>query len=178
MDHSIKVGDTHLILLKGDITELEFDAVVNPANKQLQLGGGVAGAIRSKGGEIIQQECDMIGGTFVGGAVLTSAGNLKAKYIIHAVGPRNGEGDEEIKLRNATMNSLILAEEHNLLSIVFPAISTGIFGYSVVKCAEIMLKVIIDFLTGPTQLKKVAVCLWNDEIFNIFDQQLKLIVKS
>lgn len=172
MKISKTISGSELVLLKGDITELEYDAIVNPANENLQLGGGVAGAIHSKGGESIQIECDKIGGTYVGGAVLTTAGNLKAKYVIHAVGPRNGEGEEEVKLKNATMNSLLLAEEHELKTIAFPAISTGIFGYPVIKCAEIMLEVIVEYLKRPTNLSVVAICLWGDENFEIFSKQL------
>ena len=95
-------------LLQGDITEMTTDAIVNAANARLVLGGGVAGAIRSKGGPTIQAECKKIGGTFVGGAVITGAGDLMAKHVIHAVGPRMGEGNEDEKLRNATLNALKL----------------------------------------------------------------------
>ena len=133
MECEYLVSSTTLKLWQGDITELEVDAIVNAANAELFLGAGVAGAIRKKGGPSIQEECNRIGGTYVGGAVLTGAGNLAAKYIIHAVGPRMGEGEEEIKLRNATMNSLLLAEEYRVESIAFPAISTGVFGFSVDK---------------------------------------------
>jgi O-acetyl-ADP-ribose deacetylase len=176
MQRSETISNTELVLLTGDITELTYDVIVNPANENLQLGGGVAGAIRNKGGEEIQKECNKIGPIYVGGAVLTCAGKLNARYIIHAVGPRAGEGKEEIKLRNATMNSLLLAEEHGLTTIVFPAISTGIFGYPVVKCAEIMIKVIIDYIKRPTKLTRVAICLWSEENFEIFDQRLNLLI--
>ena len=177
MKISKTISSSELVLLKGDITELEYDAIVNPANENLQLGSGVAGAIRNKGGDTIQLECDKIGKTYVGGAVLTNAGNLKAKHIIHAVGPRMGEGEEEIKLKNATMNSLLLAEEHGLKSIVFPAISTGIFGYPVQKCAEIMLLVIVEYLKRPTNIMVVGICLWGDENFEVFSNQLIKMMK-
>jgi len=172
MKISKTISSSELVLLKGDITELEYDAIVNPTNKSLHLGGGVAGAISNKGGNEIQLECDKIGGTYVGGAVLTNAGKLKAKYVIHAVGPRMGEGEEETKLKNATINSLLLAEEHSLKSIAFPAISTGIFGYPVQKCAEIMLEIIIEYLKRPTNISVVAICLWGDENFEVFSNQL------
>src|SRR5512139_197799 len=125
----VKIAGRTLELVEGDITELDTDAIVNAANARLVLGGGVAGAIRRKGGPAIQAECDRIGGTFVGGAVLTTGGKLKAKYVIHAVGPQMGEGDEDKKLRNAALNSLKLADEHHLRSLAFPAISAGIFGF-------------------------------------------------
>lgn len=169
----VNIGDSVLELLEGDITEMQTDAIVNAANAQLILGGGVAGAIRKKGGPQIQQECNKIGGTFVGGAVITTGGSLKAKYVIHAVGPRMGEGDEDSKLKNATLNSLKLADENNLKSISFPAISTGIFGYPIRRCAEIMLKVTIDYLKGQTGLEKVVFCLFGRDSYKVFEEQLK-----
>jgi len=112
----VRIGKSVIELLDGDITEMDTDAIVNAANAQLQLGGGVAGAIRRKGGPAIQAECNRIGGTFVGGAVITTGGNLNARHVIHAVGPRMGEGDEDEKLRNATVNSLKVADENGLRS--------------------------------------------------------------
>ena len=140
----VKIGDRVLELVEGDITEMDTDAIVNAANDQLILGGGVAGAIRRKGGPEIQAQCDRIGGTFVGGAVITTGGQLKARHVIHAVGPRMGEGDEDRKLRDATVNSLKLADEHGLRSLAFPAISTGIFGFPLGRCAQIMLSAAIE----------------------------------
>ncbi|MEX2752287.1 MAG: macro domain-containing protein, partial [Candidatus Freyarchaeota archaeon] len=149
------------------------DAIVNAANAALQLGGGVAGAIRRKGGPKIQEECNKIGGTYVGGDVITTGGNLKAKYVIHAVGPRWGEGNEDEKLRNATLNSLKLADEKNLKSISFPAISTGIFGFPMKRASEIMLKTTIEYLKGKTGLEKVVFVLYDKESYNIFNETLK-----
>ncbi len=166
--------NNHIIeLVQGDITEMETDAIVNAANAQLILGGGVAGAIRRKGGPFIQEECNKIGGTFVGGAVITTGGNLKAKHVIHAVGPRMGEGDEDNKLRNATINSLKAADDNNLKSISFPAISTGIFGYPLDRCAEIMLSETINYLKGETGLQKVVFCLFDQQAFDVFIQTLE-----
>ena len=170
-----EVNNKKIVLLKGDITEVETDAIVNPANKDLILGGGVAGVIRKKGGPEIQEECNRIGGTFVGGAVITTAGKLKARYVIHAVGPRMGEGDEDNKLRNATLNSLKVAEENNLKSIVFPAISTGIFGFPKDRCADIMLNTVLDYLKSDTCLEKVMFCLYDDATYRIFEETLKKI---
>jgi len=169
----VKVGKSVLQLVQGDITELDTDAIVNAANAQLVLGGGVAGAIRKKGGPAIQQECNKIGGTFVGNAVITTAGNLKAKHVIHAVGPRAGEGDEDEKLKNATLNSLKLADQNNLKSIAFPAISTGIFGFPVDRCARAMLRTTLDYLNGQTNLERVVFCLYAADAYNIFETQLK-----
>jgi len=162
-----------LELLDGDITEMDTDAIVNAANAQLVLGGGVAGAIRRKGGPRIQEECDKKGGTFVGGAVMTAGGNLKARHVIHAVGPRMGEGDEGQKLRNATLNSLELADANNLKSISFPAISSGIFGFPIGRCSEIMLQVTIEYLRGQTGLERVVFCLFGRESYEVFADRLE-----
>ena len=169
----VHIKKSNLQLLDGDITEMQTDAIVNAANERLLLGGGVAGAIRTKGGPQIQAECNKIGGTFVGGAVITTAGNLKAKHVIHAVGPRMGEGGEDEKLTNATLNSLKLADENNLKSISFPAISAGIFGFPIERCAEIMLKTTIEYLNGKTNLQKVIFCLYGNDSYQVFEQQLK-----
>lgn len=172
------IHHTDLVLVAGDLTEQTTEAIVNPANSALQLGGGVAGAIRRKGGPKIQEECDKIGGTPVGTAVITTGGNLKARHVIHAVGPRMGEGDEDRKLRNATLNSLKLADQHKLKSISFPAISTGIFGYPIDRCAEVMLTATIGYLRGKTGLEKVVFCLWGEEAYRTFEKTLKLMTEG
>ena len=160
-------------LIEGDITEMDTDAIVNAANAALQLGAGVAGAIRRKGGPKIQEECDKIGGTFVGGAVITTGGNLKTRHIIHAVGPRMGEGNEDEKLRNATLNSLRIAEENKLKSVAFPAISTGIFGFPLDRCAHIMLSTTIEYLKVKTNIKQVVFCLFGKESLETFLNELE-----
>ena len=177
MEKKYRINDTDVILVEGDITELDVDAIVNAANSQLILGSGVAGAINEKGGPSIQEECNRLGGTYVGGAVMTGAGNLKARKVIHAVGPRKGEGEEEAKLKNATMNSLLLAEEHQLTSLAFPAISTGVFGFPVDKCAEIMLTVTVEYLKRPSKLFHVMFCLWGEDSFKIFEDTMEKIVQ-
>ncbi len=165
------INQSILELVQGDITEMETDAIVNAANAQLVLGGGVAGAIKRKGGATIQEECNQIGGTHVGGAVITTGGNLKAKNVIHAVGPRMGEGDEDRKLKDATLNSLKIADQHQLESISFPAISTGIFGYPLDQCARIMLSTTIEYLKGETGLRRVVFCLYGEESFSAFTDE-------
>lgn len=167
------IGNHVLELLDGDITEMDTDAIVNAANSQLVMGGGVAGAIRRKGGPTIQTECNKIGGAPVGGAAITTAGNLKAKHVIHAVGPRMGEGNEDEKLKNATLNSLKSADENNLKSISFPAISSGIFGFPIKRCAEIMLKTTIEYLKGETSLEKVVFCLFGHDSYEVFADRLE-----
>ncbi|HDD43111.1 MAG TPA: macro domain-containing protein [Nitrososphaeria archaeon] len=174
----LRVGGSTIELVKGDITELEVDAIVNAANSRLKMGGGVAGAILRKGGWSIQEECDKIGYCPVGGAVITGAGKLKARYVIHAVGPRMGEGDEDRKLRDATLNSLKLAEKHGVRSIAFPAISTGIFGFPKDRCAKIMLRAAVEHLRKGSGIKRVIFCLYDDETYQIFSEELERIRKE
>ena len=178
MNEVIKRG--RIELAQGDITQIDTDAIVNPSNTSLILGAGVSGAIRAKGGEIIQDEMSGLGGCPVGGAKVTGAGSLGSDYVIHAVGPRMGEGDEEKKLKSATVESLKRAEELGLTSIAFPAISTGIFGFPFESCADIMLGAALEhFESGipqggakPRSLERVVFCLWGDSAFNIFRQAL------
>ncbi|MCG8604668.1 macro domain-containing protein [bacterium] len=169
----VTINSRVLALVEGDITEQTTDAIVNAANSSLILGAGVAGAIRSKGGPTIQEECNGIGHCPVGGAVITGAGNLKAKHVIHAVGPRMGEGDEDEKLKNATLTSMKVAEENDLKSVAFPALSTGIFGFPVERCAEIMLSNTIAYMERETGLEKVVFCLFGQEAFGVFESTLK-----
>jgi O-acetyl-ADP-ribose deacetylase len=170
---TLSMDRTQLELVEGDITELEVDAIVNPANEHLQLGAGVAGAIRAKGGPSIQEECDRIGGTPVGTAVMTGAGHLRARRVIHAVGPRMGEGDEDKKLAAAVRAALALADRRGLKSIALPAISTGVFGFPMERAARIMLTEVHRFLQGGTKLERVVVCLWGDEAFETFRRELR-----
>jgi len=159
-------------LMLGDITESDTDAIVNAANSQLILGAGVAGAICTKGGASIQEECNAIGHCPVGGAVITVAGNLKARYVIHAVGPSQGEGNEEEKLKNATLNSLKVADHNNLKSITFPAISTGIYGFPLDACARIMLTVTKEYLSGTTKIERVVFALFDDKSLEAFNNEM------
>lgn len=168
-----RVGERQIELVQGDITEMYTDVIVNAANAQLQLGGGVAGAIRRKGGPSIQKECNKHGPINVGEAAITGAGGLKARHVIHAAGPRMGEGDEDNKLKNATLNSLKLADENGLKSIAFPAISTGIFGFPIDRCAHIMLTTAIEYLQRTTSLKKVVFCLFGADSYKTFEDELK-----
>ena len=173
------INGKQLVLVQGDITEMDTDAIVNAANKDLILGAGVAGAIRTKGGATIQEECNRIGGAPVGGAAITTGGDLKASYVIHAVGPRMGEGDEDRKLADATRNSLKLANEKGLASITFPAISTGIFGFPKDRCARIMLTTVAETLKKEdTSLEEVAFCLWGEETLEVFQNQAEEMFQS
>jgi O-acetyl-ADP-ribose deacetylase (regulator of RNase III) len=170
---TVTLDRTQLELVEGDITDLEVDAIVNAANEQLQLGTGVAGAIRKKGGPSIQEECNRIGSTPVGTAVMTGAGNLKARQVIHAVGPMMGDGEEDKKLAAAVRAALALADRRGMKSIALPAISTGNFGFPIDRAARIMLTEIHRFLQGGTKLERVVIALHGDEAFNVFKRELR-----
>ena len=171
-------GRTLVRIVQGDITEMETEAIVNAANAQLVLGAGVAGAIKAKGGPAIQEACDRIGGTRVGEAVVTGGGSLKARFVIHAVGPRQGEGDEDEKLRNATLNSLRRADENNIRSIAFPAVSTGIFGFPMDRAAGIMLGAVRAYLSDDTGIREVVFCLFGQEALDVFANECERLEKS
>ncbi len=174
--YSFKRGNTWIEIVKGDITEEEVDAIVNAANSYLKHGGGVAGAIVRKGGKIIQEESDRIGFVPVGSAAVTGAGKLKARYVVHAVGPRWGEGDEEEKLRSAVLSALKAAEEKGARSVSLPAISTGIFGFPKDKGAEVILRAIVDYIDQGTALERIRVCNIDDQTCEIFLEKVKELV--
>jgi|GEM_PF-658339 len=144
----VSIKGTKISIIKGDLTESGADAIVNAANSYLQHGGGVAGAIARKGGPVIQEESNAIGYVPVGECAVTSGGRLKARYVIHAVGPRWGEGDERNKLRNAIRNVLNMAASKGFTSIAMPAVSAGIFGFPKAECARIIIEEIAAFLKG------------------------------
>jgi len=164
-----------LRLVQGDITERDVDAIVNAANSLLQHGGGVAGAIVRKGGQIIQEESNKIGYTPVGTAAITVAGKLPAKFVIHAVGPRMGEGDEDNKLKSAVLSSLKLASEKGLKSISIPAISSGIFGFPRDRCANILVHEGARFLkeNKKTSLNTVEFCIFDDTTLSHFRKEFE-----
>ena len=161
-------NQTVIQIKQGDITEEDTEAIVNAANNHLAHGGGVAGAIVRKGGNIIQEESNRVGYVETGNAAITSGGRLKASHVIHAVGPRMGEGDEDEKLRQATWNSLRLAEENGIHTITFPAISTGIFGYPIDRCATIMIDSVWKFCAGTTLLREIRFCLFDERAYKTF----------
>src|SRR5258708_9068484 len=141
-----------IILLQGDLTEMDVDAIVNAENNDLQLGGGVAGAIRRKGGETIQQECDAIGSIPIGGAAITSGGKLRARFVIHAASMQLGGETTERALQTSTAHSLRIASERKLRSIAFPAVGTDIAGFQLSECAQIMLREVAELLKCPKSL--------------------------
>src|SRR5258708_39573595 len=159
-------------LSHGDLTEVDADAIVNAANNDLMLGGGVAGAIRVKGGPTIQEECNRIGAIALGEAAITGAGRLKARHVIHAASMRLGESTSEENLRAATRNSLMRADENSLKTIAFPAIGTGIAGFPIERCAQVMLEEVCAHLGGPTTLERVEFVLFDRRSLEIFERVL------
>ena len=157
-------------IIQGDITEADVEAIVNAANNDLELGGGVAGAIRRKGGPTIQEECNRIGSIPIGEAAITGGGNLKAKYVIHAASMQLGGRTTAENLEASTRNSLRRAEEKKIKSIAFPAVGTGIAGFDTKRCAEIMLRVVWEHLQGKTSLERVVFVLFDQRSREVFEQ--------
>ena len=155
---------------QGDLTEMDTDAIVNAANNDLKLGGGVAGAIRRKGGPQIQAECDTIGTIPVGGAAITSGGNLKTRHVIHAASMQLGGRTSSQSLRSSTAHALRIANQNGLKSIAFPALGTGIARFPLRECAEIMLRETARHLGGSTSLEKVYFVLFDPEALKVFEQ--------
>jgi len=173
-----KIDGKTLRLVQGDITERDVDAIVNAANSHLKHGGGVAGAIVRKGGQVIQEESDKIGFTPVGTAVITSAGKLPAKFVIHAVGPGMGEGDEDNKLKNAVLSSLLLASEKKLKSMSMPAISSGIFGFPKDRCAQIPVGEALNYIkeNPKSSLELIEICVFDDLTTRYFKKEFDKII--
>jgi O-acetyl-ADP-ribose deacetylase (regulator of RNase III) len=164
-----------ILLRQGDLTESDADAIVNPANNDLQLGGGLAGVIRRKGGDAVQRECNQIGSIPVGGAAITSGGKLAARYIIHAASMQLGGHTTALALRGSTAHALRIAAEKGLRTIAFPAIGTGIGGFPLSECAAIMLNEAVEHLKGPTTLEKIEFVLYDDKALAAFKQELSAI---
>jgi O-acetyl-ADP-ribose deacetylase (regulator of RNase III) len=161
---------SRIVFRQGDITEAKVDAIVNAANNDLQLGGGVAGAIRRKGGPQIQQECDRIGTIPIGEAAVSGAGKLAARFVIHAASMRLGGRTTEQALRDSTRNSLKRAAEKGCESIAFPAIGTGIAGFPLRRCAEVMLEEVKNHLSAKPGLERVEFVLFDRAALETFQQ--------
>ncbi|MFH1148827.1 MAG: O-acetyl-ADP-ribose deacetylase [Pseudomonadota bacterium] len=166
----ITIGRTVLVLVEGDITEEETDAVVNAANPHLAGGGGVDGAIHRAGGPKIMEECRRIRGCPAGRAIITSAGDLKVKYVIHAVGPvyRDGLRHEPELLASAYRESLRLASRYGVRSLSFPSIGTGAYGYPIPEAAEIALRTVISYLKDHPEIGLVRFVLYRREFLDIY----------
>lgn len=162
-------------LTKSDITSLPVDAIVNAANEALQLGSGVAGAIRQRGGPTIQEECDRIGTCAVGQAVVTKAGKLRAKWVIHAVGPvwKGGSFGEEMLLASAVLQALRRGEDIGATSVALPAISTGIFGFPLEMAAEISVAAARSFAPTAEYVQKIIFCLFDEKAYAAFEAALR-----
>lgn len=162
-----------IVIQQGDLTEMDTDAIVNAANNDLILGAGVAGAIYRKGGDVIQKECDAIGSIPVGYAAISGAGKLKARFVIHAASMQAGRRTTAETLRGSTMHSLRLASERRLKTIAFPAVGTGIAGFPLQECAEIMLRVAAAHLQGETSLETVYFVLFDVPAKEVFEKTWK-----
>jgi O-acetyl-ADP-ribose deacetylase len=174
-----KIGKTVLRLVTGDIAEQDTDAVVTAAHWRLNKGAGTDGTIHTKGGPKIYEECQKIGGCPIGDAVITTGGNLKARHVIHAVGPvwRGGDEHEPQLLASAYRRSLEVAVENKLRSISIPSISTGAFVYPLRLAAPIAIKTIVEFLRkGANDLEEVRMVIYSredDKAFQLFVAALK-----
>ena len=170
----VRVGSSQVVLAQGDITRMETDAIVNAANQTLLGGGGVDGAIHRAGGPQILEECRRLGGCPTGEARITSGGRLKARHVIHAVGPVYGDGrrGEAALLAGAYRNSLELAAAHGLRSVSFPAISTGAYGYPMAEAARVALTTVLDFLRDHPQVELVRFVLFGEAAYGSFAEVL------
>ena len=170
-------GDTNTMvsLVRGDITHEETDAIVNAANSRLAGGGGVDGAIHRAGGPSIMEECRAIGGCATGSAVITGAGELKARNVIHAVGPvyKDGASGEEALLRATYRRCLELAIEFKLKSVAFPSISTGAYGYPVKSAASVALLTVLEYIREAEGLEIVRFVLFHEGDLRVYTETLK-----
>jgi O-acetyl-ADP-ribose deacetylase (regulator of RNase III) len=181
-DFMIQLGLAHLQLIKGDITTIRVDAMVNAANSQLAGGGGVDGAIHRAGGPTLMAELDeiraRIGHCETGDAVVTGAGNLPAKYVFHAVGPRyrDGQHGEPHQLASCYKRCLELAAERDVKSISFPSISTGIYGYPIAEAAQIAIQTVAEWLREhPTPIHTVKLVQFSEDDHNVYRRNAQLI---
>lgn len=170
----VRINQGLLALVQGDITEEQTDAIVNAANSRLRGGAGVDGAIHRAGGPSIMEECRKIGGCPTGQAVITTGGNLKARYVIHTVGPvyQGGTSGEADLLRSAYLSSLRLAAARGLKSVSLPAISTGVYRYPLAEAAHIALKTAVDYLKENTDIELVRFVLYDRRTYDVFAAEL------
>ncbi|MDI6601189.1 MAG: O-acetyl-ADP-ribose deacetylase [Thermoanaerobacteraceae bacterium] len=167
--------ESKITFVKGDITLQDTDAIVNAANSSLLGGGGVDGAIHRAAGPKLDEECRKIGGCPTGQAVITTGGNLKAKYVIHTVGPvwHGGTLNEPDLLASCYINSLKLADENGIKTIAFPSISTGAYGYPVEQAAHIAVKTVSDYLKNNIAIEEVRFVLFSDRDYQVYVKAYK-----
>ncbi|MGZ6281249.1 MAG: O-acetyl-ADP-ribose deacetylase [Ktedonobacteraceae bacterium] len=171
------INGVMLALMRGNIVDVPADAIVNAANSGLRGGGGVDGAIHRAGGPSIMEECRKIGGCPTGEAVVTTAGRLPAKFVFHAVGPIYGASpDDERLLASAYQSCLDLAEKHQVKSISFPSLSTGIYGYPLELAAPVALHTIIEHVKKPTCLQRVLMVLFGEHAYQVHEQALDILL--
>jgi O-acetyl-ADP-ribose deacetylase (regulator of RNase III) len=176
----VKVGKSKLELVQGDITRQDTEAIVNAANSSLLGGGGVDGAIHRAGGPQILEECRKIGGCPPGEARITNGGRLKARYVIHTVGPiyYGGQSGESQTLANAYHNSLALASQHGIQSLAFPSISTGAYGYPIEKAAAIALRTVMEYLQAHREVELVRFVLFGQAAYDAYRKALEGLVPT
>jgi len=162
-----------IVIQVGDLTEMDTDAIVNAANNDLQLGGGVAGAIRRKGGPEIQRECDEIGSIPLGYAAITGGGKLKARHVIHAASMQLGGKTSAATLRHSVEYCLRIASEHGLKTIAFPAVGTGIARFPMEECAAIMLEEAARHMKGETSIERIYFVLFDESAREVFERAWK-----
>lgn len=163
----------HIELLRADIKSLKVDAIVNPANPQMQHVGGIGRELVAAGGREIQEASAANAPLQPGTAVVTTGGNLLCRFVIHSVVPHMGEGDEDAKLRAATWAALEKAEELAIAAVALPAMATGAFGFSFERCARVMLGATIDFKPRARSLQRVVYCLFGQDPHDVFSRILK-----
>ena len=169
----MRIGNCGIRIARGDITDMAVDAIVNAANNKLLMGGGVAGAIKQKGGDSIEDEAVKKGPIEIGGAVATSAGKLKARYVIHAATMGLDHKTDEIKIRNSCANALKVADGLKIKSIAFPALGCGVGGFPLKASAKIMAQEVMKYLReSKTSLEEIVFCLREEEAYEIFDKNV------
>jgi O-acetyl-ADP-ribose deacetylase (regulator of RNase III) len=168
-----KVNKTLVRLQRGDLTALKVDAFVFYARENLQLGAGFGTAIQVRGGDAVKKELEKIGSLQMGEAVITTAGNMQARFIIHACGPKFQEPDAESKLRQCVLAALKLVDEQGLKSLAFPPLGAGLYGVPLEVCSTLMLEVIKGFLQGNTSLEQIVICVIDKREFNAFKDKVE-----
>jgi len=173
----IKIKNSIIRLIQGDITKQKVEAIVNAANSRLAGGGGVDGAIHRAGGPKIMEECKKYDGCPTGTAVMTTGGNLPSKYVIHTVGPiyKNGTSGEPELLQSAYFNCLKLAEKNNIKTIAFPSISTGVYGYPIKEASVLALETVMSCLKGKTFIERAEFVLFSLKDYNVYCSALKAV---
>ena len=175
-----KIKNSIIRLEQGDITKQKVNAIVNAANSRLAGGGGVDGAIHRAGGPKIMEECKKYSDCPTGTAVITTGGNLPAKYVIHTVGPvyQNGASGESELLQSAYLNSLKMAEKNRIKTMAFPSISTGVYGYPVKEASVLALEAVVSYLKGATLIERVEFVLFSLKDYNVYCSALKAVSKK